>query len=366
MIAMVKNSENLENLRRVASLSEWSYVVNEKGTACISLNGPTQYALDGWYLTNASYINLRGVLEECMNNDAVKNIVISISSPGGEAMGLVETAEYIHTLSEKKPVYAYTDSLACSAAYLIGASCKAFYSSRYAEVGCCGVMARIYDYSEYEKKMGFFSKIFRSKNAQKKNLSPLTEEGEKELQTKIDELEDGYFSALSSFGRDIDSIKTLEGGTCFGEQAKELGFIDDVKTYEEFMSLIEGDSEEMNVEEMTTEQRTELFNTLCSLEPSLVENRINAERERISSLNALRKPYNAELIDKAISDGQSKEDITNELVALSDAETERLKAENSAMKPIIDSSEATQDVKTPVAEEVDRYLAAAEKLNKEN
>lgn len=184
------------------------------------------------------------------------------------------------------------------------------------------------------------------------------------MQSKIDELEDGYFSALSSFGRDTDRIKTLEGGTCFGEEAKELGFIDDVKTYEEFMSLIEGDSEEMNVEEMTTEQRTELFNTLCSLEPSLVENRIHAERERVSSLNALRKPYNAELIDKAISDGQSKEDIASELVALSEAETERLKAENLAMKPIMESSKATQEVKTPVAEERDVYLAAAEKLNK--
>ncbi len=360
MIAMVKNSENLENQRRCSSLAEWSYTVNEKGTALVALNGPTQYAVDGWYLTNASYINLRATLEECMNNEEVKNVLLSISSPGGEAIGLIETAEYIHALNEKKPVYAFTDSLACSAAYLLGSACKAFYASRYAELGCCGVMASVCDYSEYEKKMGFFSKIFRSKNAQKKNLSPLSEEGEKELQAKIDELEDGYFSALSSFGRDIESIKTLEGGTCFGEQAKELGFIDDVKTYEETINLIEGDSEEMNVEEMTTEQRTELFNALCSLEPSLM----NRERERVSSLNALRKPYNAELIDKAISLGQSKEDIASELVALSEAETERLLAENSAMKPIVESAEATQNVKTPVAEERDVYLAAAEKLNK--
>ncbi len=365
MIAMVKNSENLEELRKISSLCNWGYTVNEKGTACVSLEGSTKYSIDGgWYLTNASYINLRAVLEACMNDERVKNIALSISSPGGEAMGLVETAEYIHALNEKKPVYAYTDSLACSAAYLLGASCKGFYASRYAELGCCGVMASICDYSEYEKKMGFFSKIFRSKNAQKKNLSPLTEEGEKELQAKIDELEDGYFSALSSFGRDTEKIKTLEGGTCFGEQAKELGFIDDVKTYEEFMNLVEGDSEEMNVEEMTTEQRAELFNTLCSLEPSFGADLITRERERVSSLNALRKPYNAELIDKAISDGQSKEEIASELVALSDAETERLKAENSAMKPIIDSAKATQDVKTPVAEERDVYLAAAEKLNK--
>lgn len=365
MIAMVKNSENIENLRRVSSLTHWGYTVNENGTACVSLEGSTQYSMEyGWYLTNSAYLNLRAVLEECVSNPDVKRVALSINSPGGEAIGLIETAEYIHSLLGKKPIYAFTDSLACSAAYLLGASCKAFYSSRYAEVGCCGVMASVTDYSEYEKKLGFFSKIFRSKNAQKKNLSPLTEEGEKELQAKIDELEDGYFTALESFGKDIESIKTLEGGTVFGLEAKEKGFIDDVKTYEEFIGLIEGDSEEMNVEEMTTEQRTELFNTLCSLEPSLMDSRVHAERERVSSLNALRKPYNAELIDKAISDGKSKEDIASELVALSEAETERLKAENSAMKPIVDSAKATQEVKTPVAEERDVYLAAAEKLNK--
>lgn len=171
MIAMVKNSENLENLRRVSSLTHWGYMVNENGTACVSLEGSTQYSMDyGWYLTNSAYLNLRAVLEECATNPDVKRVALSISSPGGEAIGLIETAGYIHSLLSKKPIYAFTDSLACSAAYLLGASCKAFYSSRYAEVGCCGVMASVTDYSEYEKKWASFQRFSEARTRRKRTF----------------------------------------------------------------------------------------------------------------------------------------------------------------------------------------------------
>ena len=44
---MVKNSENLEYLRKMSSLCNWGYTVNEKGTACVSLEGSTKYSIDG-------------------------------------------------------------------------------------------------------------------------------------------------------------------------------------------------------------------------------------------------------------------------------------------------------------------------------
>lgn len=353
MIVMMKDRADIENLRRYANAFNWTSV-KEGGLGIISLSGPTQYA-ETWYLTNSAYLALRSTVESLVEDDEVKEIALLINSPGGETTGLIETAEWLHSQTGKKPIYAFTDSLACSAAYLLASACTAFYSSKWAEVGCCGVMAVVDDITEANKKWGIFTKIFRSKSAQKKNLSPLTEEGAEALQKRIDELEDGYFSALSSFGRDSEKIKALEGGTVLGEEAGEIGLTDGVYAYEEFIDLITGD-EEMNYEEMTSEAREEAFRTLCALQPELMASAISDERERVSALLSARKAYNAELIDKAVADGRKKEDIADELLALAE--------KNSPIAELASAVEAQQEVKTPVAEERDVYLAAAENLNK--
>ena len=369
MIVMSKNCENLETLRKYSHAFSWGYV-KENGIATLSLSGPTQYA-DSWYFSNAAYLNLRANVENAMDDDEVKKIVILINSPGGDATGLVETAEWLHEQTGKKPIYAFTDSLACSAAYLLGSACTAFYSSKYAELGCCGVMAVIQDETEAMKKWGILTKIFRSKNANKKNLSPLTEEGAEALQKQLDLLEDGYFTALENFRGEekTSAIKELQGGTVLGEEAFSLGLTDGTYTYEEFTALIsegEGDTEEMSFEEMDLAARTEAFNTLCSLSPELVnaevEKALTAERERVSTLLSARKSYNVVVVDKAIAEGKTREEISDELLSLAEAEAKK----NAPMAEISAIEEAQQIVKTPVAEEIDKYLAAAEFLNKEN
>ncbi len=354
MIAMMKDRADIETLRRYANAFKWT-AVKENGLGIVALSGPTQY-VETWFLTNSAYLALRSTIESLVEDEEVKEIALLINSPGGETTGLMETAEWLHKEAEKKPIYAFTDSLACSAAYLLGSACTAFYSSKYAELGCCGVMAVVDDITEANKKWGIFTKIFRSKSAQKKNLSPLTEEGAEALQKRIDDLEDGYFSALASFGKDVEAVKSLEGGTVLGEEASTLGLTDGVYAYEEFINLITGDEEEMNFEEMTNEAREEAFRTLCSLQPDLMASAMKEERERVSSLLSVRKPYNAELIDKAVADGRKKEEIADELLALAE--------KNSPMAELVSAVEAQQDVKTPVAEERDVYLAAAENLNK--
>ncbi len=365
MIEMLKNRSDIETLRRYSHAFNWTYL-KENGLVTISLAGPTQYA-ETWCFTNAAYLTLRQNIEQAIEDDGVNQIALIINSPGGEATGLVETAEWIHEQTGKKPIFAFTDSLACSAAYLIGAACTAFYSSRYAELGCCGVMACVQDTTEAEKKYGIFTRIFRSKSAAKKNLSPLTEEGAEALQKRLDELEDGYFSALTAFRGEEKTagIKELEGGTVLGEEAFSIGLTDGVYTYEDFMDLIAGDNEEMNFKGMDLKARQDAFNTLCSLSPELVnsevEKALTAERERVSALLSTRKSYNAEVVDKAIAEGRTREEISDELLSLAEAEANKV----SPMAEIVATEEAQQTVKTPVAEEIDKYLAAAENLNKE-
>lgn len=373
MIAMVRNQEDMQQIREFSSFTEFNYTTSEEGIAVVALNSPTTYH-SSYFFTNSAYLSLKATIERAMQDAEVKTIVLSINSPGGEVAGLMETAKYIHEKAQTKSIYAYTDSLACSASYLLAAACSRVYSSPFAEVGCCGVICQATDYSEYEKKNGFLSKIFRSKNAQKKNLSPFTEEGEKQIQTRLDELEDGYFEALAIFrgAENVEKIKTLEGSTVLGKEALEVGLIDKLSSYEEFIndisSLIESEGENMDYASMTAEQRASEFKALCSVDSSLLASVLSEERNRISALNALRKPYCSALIDKAIEEGKSAADVALDVLALVNEENAKVLAEKEALKPIVDISEKAQEVKNPVANDDigNPYLAAADNLNKEN
>lgn len=373
MIAMVRSQEDIQQYREFSSFMNFNYVTNERGIAVVALNSPTSFS-SSLFFSNSAYLSLKATIERAIQDESVKVIVLSINSPGGEVAGLMDTAKYIHEKTQTKPIYAYTDSLACSASYLIAAACSRIYSSPFAEIGCCGVICQATDYSEYEKKNGFLSKIFRSKNAQKKNLSPFTEEGEKQIQTRLDELEDGYFEALSMFRgeENVEKIKLLEGSTVLGKDALDVGLIDKLSSYEDFIndisSLLESEGESMDYASMTAEQRAEEFKALCSADSSLLASVLSEERNRISALNALRKPYCSALIDKAIEEGKSAADVALDVLALANEENAKVLAEKEALKPIAEIAKETQEVKNPVANDDigNPYLAAADNLNKEN
>lgn len=380
ILTMVRSETDIpvENIRREAM--RFTTVLDENGTAVMSIRGEVGdgRAYGYAFLFNETYTGLRANLEEIVANDEVKRVVLLINSPGGEATGAIEAARAIRAFSEVKPIYAFTDSMACSAAFLLASACTEFHASSYAEIGSCGVQCSVVRWDEEAlKKMGIFSRIFHSKNAQKKNLSPLSEEGAADLQKRIDEIEDGYFEALTDFlgSEAVDAIKAHQGKTFLAKDADE-GILDSVCTYEEFYSSLsesEGENMDFDPSKMTAEERQEYFAKLVGADASLLSASnvasATAERERISALNALRKPYTASVIDAAIADGKSVAEVEADLRAAQDAYIAQLEAKASAVEPIAQAGNATQMVNTPpdnpAQEPVSEFIKAAEAMNKE-
>ena len=319
---------------------------------------------DAWFST---YADIRAAISE-MRQDAVKGVVLAIDSPGGMALGLFETCNMVKELAAEKPVYAYIDGMACSAAYAIAASCNKVYIGPGGETGCCGCYSEAFEMDEEAyKDFGFLHRIFRSKNAPKKNLSVITnEQAAKEYQQSIDEHGDKYL-ALCAENRGIDketAEKTFgQGAVVSAEYALENGMVDVIAPLDKCLSdLLDacgiGQEEEGSVDipqpessltaeskggssvtledfnKMSAEEQKSFTSELLGSHPSLFAERDTAtrkaERDRIASLNALRDG-SAEvdkLVDEAVESDRTANDIAPEVVKTMKAATKTSKVDD--------------------------------------
>ncbi len=353
ILAVQETYDFKENARLCA---EYGMPVVQNGIATLGV----QESL-GEFWAWSTYASLRANIEVALQDDEVKAIALLINSPGGEVGGLFECCNYIKNASAKKPIIAHVTGLCCSAAYAIASSCTSIYATQTSEVGCIGVICSARDYEEYDKKRGILSKIFRSKNADKKNLSPFTEEGEKDIQAKLDFYENCFYDLIAG-SRNMSKEECIEnfghGATFMADEALSKGMIDGVCEYAEFIenltsSLTKGEEEEdtMDISKMSAEERKELFNALVELEPSLKAKDegtiLTEERERVTSLLAVRTEATKTIVDSAIAEGKKADEIAMDLFKAEQARAEELAKATSPLEQLAERAEGQTEVVTP-------------------
>jgi signal peptide peptidase SppA len=94
-----------------------------------------------------SYEQLGADLRAAAADPLVHSIMLDIDSPGGEAAGAMETAAIVRAISAQKPVTAFVNSLAASAAYAIAAGASEIVVTPSAMVGSIGVVVLHLDQS---------------------------------------------------------------------------------------------------------------------------------------------------------------------------------------------------------------------------
>lgn len=325
-----------------ASVEERQRYCAEAFTVCTDPNtGLALIAVDGAtfasYWGPGTYSSLRAVVEQCLDDKRCTQIGIEFNSPGGDVNGLFECCQYLSAAKEQKPIHAHVTGLCCSAAYALASSCTDISATETSEIGSVGVYAQAYDESEALKKAGIFARIFRSKNAENKNISPFSEEGAKEVQEKIDFYEDCFYTVLSE-GRNMDREKCLEdfghGSVFMASDALERHMIDSIASYGDWINALtssdeeEDEGDDMDITTMTAEEKSSLFQALVQDNPSLLaeaEDKVRTgERERVATLMQERNGDNAEIIDKAIADGLTLEAVSMDLYRAEKEKSKRL------------------------------------------
>jgi len=214
----------------------------------VSSEGPLSLALG----EKIAIIEVEGVIVESTDivdqiikarkNDNIVGVVIRINSPGGGVAPTQEIYSEILKLRKEKKVIASLSSLAASGGYYIASATEKIVSNPGTLTGSIGV---IMDFSNVE---GLFEKIglknFVVKSGKFKDIgSPvreMTSEEKEILQHVIENVHKQFIAAIVT-GRGMtesDVYKVADGRIFSGEQAFNLGLVDELGTLQDSIKIL--------------------------------------------------------------------------------------------------------------------------------
>ena len=198
------------------------------------------YFSSGGYNHSAT-IDYIEALSEAENN---VGILLYVNSGGGYTY--IGDDLYLELMEYKeetgRPIYAYFDSIAASAAYYASMSADEIYANRMTTTGSIGVYSTYYDMSELYNKLGVKEIIVKSGD-NKAVGSPgqvMTDEQIAIEQSQVDYMYEIFVDVVEK-GRNMDRDKVYEiadGRAYDAEQALELDLIDGIARYEDYRAQV--------------------------------------------------------------------------------------------------------------------------------
>lgn len=186
------------------------------------------YALGSW-ATGYEYIReaiLRGAADE-----NIHTINLDIDSPGGMVAGCFDCADAIFEARGTKPINAYANESAYSAAYAIASAADSITVARTGGVGSIGVITMHVDISGMYENAGIkVTPIYAGNHKADGNpYEPLPDDVKTRIQERIDALYTLFVSTVAR-NRDLSeqSVRDTEAATFMAQEAVENGLADAV------------------------------------------------------------------------------------------------------------------------------------------
>jgi capsid assembly protease len=200
---------------------------------------------DGPAWLGNSYESIADAAEKAAADPSVKRIVLSVDSPGGEVIGLPETAQVLAQAAKVKPVSAIVDGQAASAAYWLTSQASDITLTPSGEVGSVGVRMMHTDTSKMLEDAGvkvteLFSGDFKTEWSP---FKPLSDEAKADMQSRLEDVHSDFVNAVAK-GRGVrattDSRKSRfgEGRMLSAQDALRGGLVDKIQTGREFYKCI--------------------------------------------------------------------------------------------------------------------------------
>lgn len=182
------------------------------------------------------YNRLSAQFHDAYADPDVNGIWVDIDSPGGSVAGLFALVEEIAMGTQAmggKPVYAWVNEQACSAAYAIASVCDKVFGPRDAMVGSIGCVVVHTSIADALSDAGVAVKVIRA-GERKMRGNPyenLDDDTEAKLQASVDDVR-ARFANLVAMGRPITAQQALETEADWfeGEEGVRLGLMDAVMT----------------------------------------------------------------------------------------------------------------------------------------
>lgn len=166
-----------------------------------------------------------------------ERVVMRIDSPGGDVDGCFDAARALRAMAKKagKPLEAYADGMAASAAYALAcAATGRILVSSTSTVGSIGIIEGMRSQVAADRAMGqdFVLVASGEHKADGNPHVPITDKAVANLQAQVDSMADLFFDLVEELrGFPAEKARALEARMLFGEQAVGAGLADAVITW---------------------------------------------------------------------------------------------------------------------------------------
>jgi signal peptide peptidase SppA len=182
-----------------------------------------------------------------LSDDDVGSILIDIDSPGGRVDLVPEAAEEIRAARGKKPIVAVANTMACSAAYWLGAMADELVVTPSGQVGSVGTYILHEDWSGMNEQIGIDPTFIVSSASPYKvdgnPEEPLSEDARATWQQDVDDITADFFKSLAKARN--TTVKDVrdnygQGRVLNAKRAMDAGMVDNVQTYDQVVARLVG------------------------------------------------------------------------------------------------------------------------------
>jgi len=198
------------------------------------------YCDNFWGELYEGYDSIIGKLSSALQCPDIRAALLWVDSPGGDVAGLTEAVREMVRIRDgsSKPIAAYVDEMACSAAYEIAAcvSNAGVYCPGSAIVGSIGVYTELYDNTKANENYGRVVKLVREPSGKAENHpdDPIPELALSRAREQLRQYADDFYATVSaSRNISVETIKGFEGATFVGERAVNTGLVDGICSFDD-------------------------------------------------------------------------------------------------------------------------------------
>lgn len=218
--------------------SQVQTVTSRDGTtvAVVMLTGTLMKAvssMDG----GTSTVAARREIRKAAADPDVSAILLAIDSPGGTVSGTADLAAEVKAAAAKKPVWAFADDLAASAAYWVASQAdKVFANDRTALVGSIGTLAVVYDLSKAAEDAGVKTLVFGTGPLKGAGApgAPVTEDQQAYIRGIVEDAQVSFDAAVRR-GRGLTDKQLADaktGGVFGADEAMSRKLIDGIQSFD--------------------------------------------------------------------------------------------------------------------------------------
>lgn len=231
--------ERMEELPTAVEISESgenryysNYDEAPEGSTSITRVRGTLMKDDDWCFGDPGTASLAKMLQKADRHKNISSHILAIDSPGGTVDGTKDLADVIASL--EKPVIAFVDGMAASAAYWISAAAdEIILSNDTSQVGSIGTMLAFQDFRGWYEKEGVKFHDIRAKESFEKNetyYQALQGNYKPVIEQQLNPLNDIFVNAVKTFRAGVPD-KALHGRMFLAADAIQLKLADSIGNF---------------------------------------------------------------------------------------------------------------------------------------